>query len=78
MKATIPIAIPPSTKLLKLHYVPGEHATEDGNNIDPHYVLWIHHDRQLQHGTFLELHYHGRIDRVTIRPDGSEERVRVS
>ena len=79
MKATIPIAIPPGTKLLKLHYVPASFEPDaDVPIVDAHYVLWIHHDRQLEYGTFLELYYDGRIDRVTIRPDNSEERVRVS
>ena len=79
MKATIPIAIPPGTKLLKLHYTPAEYDDENGSFIkEGYYVIWIHHDRQLQYGTFLELHAGGRIDRVTIRPDDSEERVRVS
>lgn len=68
MQVGIPVALPPGTKLLRLSYL-----TESNS-----YVLWIHHDKTFQYGTYLTLHPDGKIERVTQRPDGTEERHRVS
>lgn len=68
MKATIPVALQPGTKILQLYYDRDRSA----------YVLWLHHDRLYKNGTFLELYADGVIERVTLRPDDTEERFRVS
>lgn len=67
VKASIPIGIQPGTKLVHLQY-DEEHRS---------WVLWVRHDPTLQHGTQLILGPDGDIERVIIRPDGSEERFRV-
>jgi hypothetical protein len=67
VKATVPIAIQPGTKLLQLHY-------EDDTRT---WILWLHHNLTMQHGTFLRLSPDGGIMRVTVRPDGTEELFRV-
>lgn len=61
--AHIPIGVQPGTRLLQLRY---EYETQC-------YVLWLHHDLQMQHGTFIRLHPSGFVERITVRPDGSEE-----
>lgn len=67
-KATVPIAVQPGTKLLQLHYEPETHT----------WILWLHHNLTMTHGTFLRLEPDGHIERVTVRPDGSEETFRVA
>jgi hypothetical protein len=67
LRATIPIAIPPGTKLLHMYY-----------DVDAHtWNMWLHHDLQMQHGTQLVLEPGGGIERVTVKPDGTEQRFRV-
>lgn len=67
VKATIPVAIQPGTRLLQMHY---EEATST-------WILWLHHDLQMQFGTFLRLEPGGGIERVVRRPDGTDEVFRV-
>jgi hypothetical protein len=67
MKTHVPIAIQPGTKLLHMRYEIETHT----------WILWLHHDLQMQHGTYLRLEPNGGIERVTLRPDGTEERFRV-
>jgi len=67
VKATVPVAIQPGTRLLQMHYEDATHT----------WILWLHHDLQMQHGTFLRLEPGGGIERVTLRPDGTEETYRV-
>jgi hypothetical protein len=66
-KATVPIAIQPGTKLIQLRYETETHTWE----------LWLHHNLTMQHGTYLRLEVDGGIERVTVRPDGTEETFRV-
>ena len=68
MKATVPVAIQPGTKLLQLRYEPDTHVWE----------LWLHHNLTMQHGTFLRLELDGHITRVIVYPDGHEETFRVA
>lgn len=65
MKATIPIAIPPGTKMLRIERVP-----------DGYWKLWLN-TNNFKHGTFLELHDDGSILRTTIRTDDVEETITV-
>ena len=67
VKATVPVAIPPGTKLVHLYY---DTETSD-------WVMWVHHDLQLQHGTQLVLHADGGVTRRVLHRDGSEELFRV-
>jgi hypothetical protein len=67
VRVPIEIGIPPGTKLLRMHW-------DEGNSS---WRLWIHHDRHFKYGTFLLLSPSGGIDRVTLRPDGTEEVHRV-
>lgn len=67
MKATVPVAVPPQTKLVHLQY---DDATGD-------WILWVQHDLQFQNGTQLRLQSGGGIERVILRPDGTEERFKV-
>jgi len=62
-----PIGVQPGTKLLQLRYLPQTQS----------WKLWLHHDRQMQFGSFLILSPSGSIERITIRPDGTEEVFRV-
>lgn len=63
MRATIPVAIQPGTKLLQLLY---EIDTQS-------WILWLHHNLQMTNGTYLHLHKDGAITRITLRPDGTED-----
>lgn len=63
MKATIPIGIPPRTKLLRLERLPDIKA----------WHLWLHQSPDGTLGTFLRLHNDGRIERVTVRADEGDE-----
>lgn len=63
VRVPIEIGIPPGTKLVRLHYDEPQQS----------WRLWIHHDRLFQYGTFLKLSPSGGIERVTLRPDGTEE-----
>jgi hypothetical protein len=67
VEVAIPIGIQPGTKLIALRWLP-----ERGL-----WKLWLHHDLAMQYGTFLLLSPDGGIERVTIRPDGTEEIHRV-
>lgn len=67
VRATIPVAIQPGTRLLQMHY---EEATST-------WILWLHHDLQMQYGTFLRLGADGSIERVVRRPDGTDDVFRV-
>lgn len=68
MKATRKIALQPGTKLLQLGYEPEDDA----------YILWLHHDLQMRHGTFLRLNRGGKIERVTVGLDGTETIVDIT
>lgn len=47
-------------------------------DVDAHtWNMWLHHDLQMQHGTQLVLEPGGGIERVTVKPDGTEQRFRV-
>lgn len=70
-KASIPIGIQPGTKLIHMQYEPASKAEP------PHWVLWVHHDAQLRHGTFLRLYPDGRMERVTLGADGMEDVTRI-
>lgn len=67
MDATVPIGIQPGTKLLQI--------------VPPHgdgmWVLWLYHDRLMKSGTYLKLYPDGKMERVTLSLDGTEEVVRV-
>lgn len=65
--ATVPVAIQPGTKLLQLRYDESAQA----------WLLWLHHDRLMQHGTYLRLEADGGVERVTVQVDGSVETFRV-
>ena len=67
MKATVPVGIPPGTKLLHLLY---EVETRS-------WQLWVHHNAQLTLGTYLRLEPDGGIERVVVRPDGTFDTFRV-
>jgi len=67
VKATIPVAIQPGTRLLQMRYEEDTHT----------WILWLHHDLQMQHGTFLRLEPGGGIERVVRRPDGTDDVFRV-
>ena len=63
----IPIGIQPGTKILQLRWLP-----ESGR-----WKLWLHHDRLMQHGTFLILEPDGGVLNTTLRVDGTDETFRV-
>jgi hypothetical protein len=67
LRATIPVAIPPGTKLIHLVY-----DTETQC-----WIMWLHHNLAMQHGTKLHLKADGGIERVTVRPDGTEDWFQV-
>ena len=67
MKATVPIAVQPGTKLLQLRWEP-ESST---------WILWLHHNMTMEHGTFLRLEPTGGIERVVVHPDGTIDTFRV-
>lgn len=67
VEVAIPIGIQPGTKLLQLRWLP-----ERGL-----WKLWLQHDLAMQYGTFLLLSPDGGIERITLRPDGTEEIHRV-
>ena len=67
VEVAIPIGIQPGTKLLALRWLP-----ERGL-----WKLWLHHDLAMQYGTFLLLSPEGSIERITLKPDGTEETHRV-
>lgn len=67
MKATIPIAIQPGTKLLQMYYEVDEQV----------WVLWLHHNLQMTHGTYLRLARDGGITHITVHPDGTEDHFTV-
>lgn len=62
-KTYIPIGVQPGTRLAQLRY-----EQDTGN-----YIIWIAHDRLIENGTFLLLKPGGKIQRVTVYPDNSEE-----
>jgi len=66
MKATFPVGVQPGTKLVQLSY--------EGGGV---WLLWIHHDRLMQHGTYLKLYSDGAIERITVSLDGTEDIVKV-
>jgi hypothetical protein len=84
VKATIPVALQPGTKLLRLERIAHKYAATrpDGSpcyelRLDGAWKLWLHHDTQMQHGTYLLLHDNGTIENVTDLPDGTERRFWV-
>ena len=40
--------------------------------------MWVSYDIEMRHGTFFEFHPGGRIERVTINIDGTEDRYEVT
>ncbi len=74
MKATIPISVPPGTRLLRIAREPkvyGDFSIDDG-----YWIIWLH-TRDFIHGTFLRLHDNGKIESVTIREDRPDEEIFV-
>lgn len=67
VEVAIPIGIQPGTKLLALRWLPERKL----------WKLWLHHDLAMQYGTFLLLSPDGGIERIVLRPDGTEESHRV-
>lgn len=84
MKATIPIAITPGTKVLRLERQTGHwwhdqppSTHTDFNESSPvkdesYWQLWIHANRDITEGTVLRLYDNGSIDNITIDHDGIE------
>lgn len=77
MKASIGVAIQPGTKLMQLELNYIDDISEAIGSQLCEYKLWLHHDIHMKYGTFLTLHPDGAIERTTLRPDGSEETIRV-
>ena len=75
MKATIPIAMPPNTRVLRLERL--LHTEDFGFHVEGTWKLWLSHNLTLTLGTFLLLHDDGSIERVTLREDGTEETFKV-
>lgn len=40
--------------------------------------MWISYDIEMKHGTFIEFHDDGVMERVTVNPDGTEDRFPVT
>lgn len=82
MKATIPIAITPGTRVLRLERQQPEFTwrcsvcqvkqDDDMNPANGYWQLWIHANRDITQGTVLRLYDDGRIDNITIDEDGIE------
>lgn len=72
MRATIPIGIQPGTKLLRIDRVIAEKEEWPS-----YWKIWLHHDLQMQHGTYLALYDDGCIERITIGRDGTETTERI-
>ena len=68
MRATIPIAVQPGTKLLRMYH----DVQRD------FWILWLFHDLQMTNGTFLRLNANGTADRVTLSRDGTETIDRIA
>ena len=67
IEVAIPIGIQPGTKLLQLRWMPEAKC----------WKLWLHHDKLMQHGTFLTLEPDGGVLNTTLRVDGTEDTFRV-
>jgi len=61
------IGLQPGTRMLKLERSVG----------GKRWLIWLHEEECKGHGTYLELHEDGQIDRVTERADGTFERFLV-
>ena len=66
IRATIPIAVQPGTKLLRLERVLDDETFKDI------WLLWLHANMDFTLGTYLKLHYAGSIENCTINEDGTE------
>lgn len=71
MRATIPIAVQPNTKVLRLERVFPEKPEM------PYWRIWLYHDLALTQGTYLRLYHSGVIERVTTDADGIEQVVLI-
>jgi hypothetical protein len=70
VKATIPIAVQPGTRVLRLERVPNR-AGGIGD-MRGYWQFWIAHDRQMTQGTFIRLYDDGSITQHTVDADGVE------
>jgi hypothetical protein len=71
MKATIPIAISPGTRILRIERVPRECVTREWGE-DGYWRIWLHANPTFTVGTYLQLSDDGEILKITRYPDGSE------
>ncbi len=75
-QAIIPIGIPPGTKILRIERCEAKDSYYQGTRLvmnEGYWMLWINADQRYEYGTYIKLFDNGKIDRVTQRPDGSED-----
>lgn len=82
MKATIPIAVQPNTRVLRLERIPYQlHYLPETPKLpleeQGYWRIWLHHDLALTQGTFIDLHDNGSITRTTIQASGEEHTFNV-
>jgi hypothetical protein len=80
IKASIPIALQPGTRVLRLERIPAtKESIGDGMTYwEPGYwKIWIHHDTYLTQGTYLRLKSNGSVEQVTTDADGVERVITV-
>lgn len=67
-RTTIPIAVPPGTRVLRLERRP---AVDDWYELG-FWILWLH-TSDFVHGTYLRLYDDGCIERITVRDDEGDD-----
>lgn len=70
IRASTPISIEPGTRLIRIERV--LFSEIDGVRRDASWFLWIN-TRDFVHGTGIRLYGDGRMERVTVYEDGTED-----
>lgn len=67
-RRTLALTVPSHRQIPFAEFIKWEDAVDQPTGI---WRIWQHFNNNATAGTFLELHPNGRVDRVTIGPDGN-------
>lgn len=71
-RRTLALMTPSDRQMPFAEYIRTASVSDEGYDLhEGHWRIWKNYNKAATAGTFLELHADGRVDRVTIGPDGN-------
>lgn len=69
-RRTLALTVPSHRQIPFAEYIPSKYD-DPQSGVEGLWRIWQHFNNNATAGTYLELHPNGRVDRVTIGPDGN-------